>query len=75
MIDFKNIPVRAVPFVVFLAGCATFGELYIRMPKHEHFQIAIAGAMAALTVASALCFFSKCFLNWPPMKGLDIPDY
>jgi len=71
---FKDLPIRAVPFVIFLAACVVFGELFIRMPTVTVLHEIMSGAMAVLTVVAGLLFFSKCFLNWPPMHGLELVD-
>jgi hypothetical protein len=70
----KELPIRAVPFVIFLAASAVFGELFLRMPTATGLQEFVSGAMAVLTVASGLLFFSKCLINWPPIHGLELID-
>jgi hypothetical protein len=70
----KDLPVRAVPFVIFLTACAVFGELFIRMPRADAMHEFLAGAMLVFTILAGLLFFSKCFLGWPPMHGLELRD-
>jgi hypothetical protein len=70
----KDLPIRAIPFVVFLAACTTFGELFIHMPMETFLQQTVSGAMAVFTMAAGFLFFSQCFFGWPPMRGLDLPD-
>jgi hypothetical protein len=70
----KDLPIKAVPFVIFLAACLGFGELFIRMPTATASQEFVAGAMAVFTIGSGLLFFCKCFLGWPPIHGLELVD-
>ena len=70
----KDLPVRAVPFVVFLAACGVFGELFIRMPTVTVLQELVSGGLAVFTILAGLLFFSKCFFGWPPMHGLELVD-
>lgn len=67
----KDLPIKAIPFVIFLAGCTTFGELFIRIPAITWLHEFMSGAMAICTLASALLFFTKVFLNWPPLRGIE----
>ena len=70
----KDLPVKAVPFVIFPGACAVFGELFIRMPTADVIPQIVGGGMAVCTIASALLFFTKIFLDWPPIHGLELPD-
>lgn len=52
MINLKDIPLKALPYAIFLMACGVFGELLIRMPTahlgHEVF-LWVFGLAAALS--------------------------
>jgi len=69
----KDLPLRAVPFVIFLAASAVFGELLLRIPATPTLaQSLTSWVLAVFTIAAGALFFTKCFFGWPPMRGLDL---
>ncbi len=74
MINLKEIPVRAIPVVVYLAACSVFGELVIRLPTKTEAQNALAFSMGIFAFVSAVLFFLKLFFDWPRTPGLHIDD-
>jgi hypothetical protein len=73
MITVKELPARAVPFVIYLMACGVFGELYLRMPSVPKFpETQVAWIMGIFMIASGVLFFTKCFFGKPTMKGLDL---
>lgn len=69
----KELPPKAIPFVIFLFATAVFGEIYIRMHVNSSFDEVIHKSVGVLMLVAACMFFTKCFFNVPPMKGLDLP--
>lgn len=74
MIDLKDLPVHAIPVVVYLAGSTVFGELVIRLPTRTELQNALAFSMGLFTFVCATLFFLKLFLDWPRTPGLHIDN-
>jgi hypothetical protein len=70
----KDLPLKAVPFVIFLAACGVFGELLLRMPTVAWPHIIASWVLLVFTLSSGILFFLKCFFGWPPMHGLDLVD-
>ena len=68
----KDVPARAIPFVIFLGACVSFGELFIRVPINTEIDLFVKWFMAFCTLASALLFFTKVFLDQPRMRGLEL---
>jgi len=73
-IPVKEVPLRAVPFVVFLAACGTFGELFVRIPHHTMADNFAAWIIGTFMTVSGLLFFTKVLLDWPRMPGLNLHD-
>jgi hypothetical protein len=45
------------------------------MPAAQNeLQELVSGATAAFTIVSGLLFFTKVFMNWPPLHGLELID-
>ena len=72
MISLKELPIRAVPFVIFLASTTVFGELLIRIPTNTLVQQSVSFIFGGFTIISALMFFSKVLFNIPPMRGFEL---
>jgi len=71
----KDLPLRAVPFIIFPAATGVFGELLLRIPEMPStVQMATSWVLGIFTVLSGGLFFTKCFLGWPPMHGLELKD-
>jgi hypothetical protein len=70
----KDLPIRAIPFVIFLGGALGFGELFVRMPTVTALHEIMSGVMFSATIASSILFFSKLIAGWPPMHGLELID-
>jgi hypothetical protein len=73
--DFKvdfQLPVRAIPVVMFLAGAVGFGELVIRLPQQTLAQESLAFCMGVLCLASSVLFFVKMLSDWPRTPGLHL---
>jgi hypothetical protein len=68
----KEVPIKAIPFAVFLASTAVFGEILIRMPNNSLIQQSVSFIFGFFTIISALMFFSKVLFNFPPMRGLEL---
>jgi hypothetical protein len=69
---FKDLPVRAIPVVVFLAGSVGFGELFIRLPTRTLLQEALAFAIGLLCLISGVLFLVKVLSDWPRTPGLHL---
>lgn len=75
MIPFKDVPLKAVPFVIFLVPCVVFGEMIVRMPAHPNTpQLLVDWAATIFVIISGVLFFTKIFVNWPNIPGLQIED-
>jgi hypothetical protein len=74
MIPTKEVPLRAVPFVVFMTAFGTFGELFVRMPTNTWPHSIGAWVVGIFMIASGLLFFTKVLADWPRMPGLDLRD-
>jgi hypothetical protein len=74
MIPVKELPLRAVPFVVFLTAFGTFGELFLRMPTATLPHSIATWITGLFMIISGLMFFTKVLLNWPEMPGLDLHE-
>jgi hypothetical protein len=70
----KDIPVKAVPYVIFLAGCAVFGEIFVRTTVTNTTQYIVSLLMGVCTIATAGLFFTKLLVNWPRLPGLDLTN-
>jgi hypothetical protein len=63
----KDLPLKAVPFVIFLAASAVFGELLLRIPATPTLaQLLMSWVLAVFTAASGVLFFTKCFFGLAP---------
>jgi hypothetical protein len=74
MLPVQELPLRAVPFVVFLTACGAFGELFVRMPDNTWPHSVAAWILGFFMVVSGALFFTKVMLDWPRMPGLDLHD-
>jgi hypothetical protein len=72
MISLKDVPLKAIPFVILLAATAVFGELFIRIPTHTVIHQGVSFVIGGFTIISVLMFFSKVFFNFPRMRGLEL---
>jgi hypothetical protein len=71
----KDLPLRAVPFIIFPGATGVFGELLLRVPETPTIvQMVTSWVLALFTVVAGGLFFTKCFFGWPPMHGLDLKD-
>jgi hypothetical protein len=70
-IDFKDIPAKAVPFVIFITAAVAFGEISIRMPMDSIPKAFTATVMSGFTIISSIMFFSKVIFNYPKLHKLD----
>lgn len=68
----RDLPIKAIPFVIFLASTSVFGELFIRIPTDTSIQNGISFTMGGFTVVSALMFFAKVIFNFPKLRGLEL---
>jgi hypothetical protein len=78
MIPWKDLPIKAVPFAVFLSGFVAFGQMFVSIKPMDitnfiGFMHAVMSLVSgALMTAAGLLFFTKCLRNWPRMRGLDL---
>ena len=72
MISVKELPIRAIPVVVYLAACFVFGDLVIRLPTRTVLQTILSITMGTFATASGVLFFVKLFFDWPRTPGLHI---
>jgi hypothetical protein len=72
MISLKDVPIKAIPFVILLAATSVFGELFIRIPTVTVIHQGVSFVIGGFTIISALMFFSKVFFNFPRMRGLEL---
>jgi hypothetical protein len=71
----KDLPIRAVPFIIFPGACGVFGEMLLRMPPVPSLpQMLASWVLVAFTTISGGLFFTKVLFGWPPMHGLELKD-
>jgi len=69
-IPLKDIPIRALPVVIFLAACLGFGEMVVVLPARTLLQTVLSISMGVFALVSGVLFFIKLFTDWPPTPGL-----
>lgn len=67
----KELPIKAIPFVIFPIAAMAFGEIFVRIPNNTEIDMIVSKVLAAFIIASGLLFFTKVLFNLPPMKGLE----
>lgn len=70
-LSLKELPIKAVPFLIFPLASVTFGELYVRVPNNTDVDAIVSKTLATFIVVAGLLFFTKVLFNFPPMKGLE----
>lgn len=74
MIPTKEVPLRAVPFAVFITAFGAFGELFVRIDSNTWPHAVGAWIFGGFTVASGVLFFTKVLIDWPGLPGLDLRE-
>src|SRR5712691_3224726 len=71
----KDLPIRAVPFIIFPGACGIFGEMLLRMPPVPSVpQMLASWVLVIFATAAGGLFFTKALFGWPPMRGLELKD-
>jgi len=74
MIPLKDVPLRAIPVVVFLAASFVFGQLVTTLPTRTLLQQFLSISMGVFAWTSGALFFVKLFTDWPRTPGLNLPN-
>jgi hypothetical protein len=73
LIPLKDVPLRAIPVLVFLAAPFVFGTMVAELPTRTLLQQILSISMGIFAWASGILFFVKLFTDWPHTPGLHLP--
>jgi hypothetical protein len=73
LIPLKEVPLRAIPVVIFLAATFVFGTMVAELPTRTLLQQILSISMGIFAWASGILFFVKLFTDWPRTPGLHLP--
>jgi hypothetical protein len=73
LIPLRDVPLQAIPVLVFLAATFVFGTMVAELPTRTLLQQILSISMGIFAWASGILFFVKLFSDWPRTPGLHLP--